>query len=92
MGTNRWRAPQPATPGTGAPHSSEIPYVMDTVGTRYGDALTPEDATVAALTHGYWVAFAKTGRPDGAGLPARSTFTHTRQGSTDRAPDHKLIP
>lgn len=48
----------------GAPHATEIPYVMDTVKARYGEALTVEDQKIASLTHVYWVNFAKTGKPD----------------------------
>jgi para-nitrobenzyl esterase len=53
----------------GAPHATEIPYVFDTVKAKYGAALTPADAQMARLTNSYWVAFAKTGDPNGAGLP-----------------------
>ena len=54
----------------GAPHASEIPFVFDTVKARYGAALTPRDETVAQLTNAYWVAFAKSGNPNGDGRPA----------------------
>ena len=55
---------------TGAPHATEIPYVMNTVATKYGDKLTPADAKIADETNSYWANFAKTGDPNGAGLPA----------------------
>ena len=55
----------------GAPHASEIPYVFDTVGYRKAPVMAAEEAPVATLTHRYWVNFARTGRPDGAGkVPA----------------------
>ncbi len=54
----------------GAPHASEIPYAFDTVAARRGDAVLPEEAAVAALTHRYWVNFAKHGAPGGHGAPA----------------------
>lgn len=55
----------------GAPHASELPYVFDTADLRRDPVKSPADAAVAALTHRYWVNFAKTGRPDGAGaVPA----------------------
>ncbi|MDE2596566.1 MAG: carboxylesterase family protein [Sphingomonadales bacterium] len=55
----------------GAPHASELPYVFDTAGQRRDALDTGKDAAVAALTHRYWVNFARTGRPDGAGdVPA----------------------
>jgi para-nitrobenzyl esterase len=61
----------------GAPHASEIPYVFDTYGapyiamvsrTRSGEA-TAADLAVAKTLQGYWVNFAKTGDPNGPGLP-----------------------
>ena len=54
----------------GAPHATEIPYVFDTVKAKYGEALTPADAAMAQLASAYWVAFAKTGDPNGGGRPA----------------------
>lgn len=57
-----------STPG--APHATEIPYVFDTVEARYGRELTEADRTIARATHAYWVAFARTGRPEPPGLPA----------------------
>ncbi|ESQ91483.1 carboxylesterase [Asticcacaulis sp. AC460] len=54
---------------TGTPHATEIPYVMDTVKEKYGDKLTATDARIADQTNSYWANFAKTGNPNGAGLP-----------------------
>lgn len=55
----------------GAPHASEIPYVFDLAALRLQQLDTGHDAEVAALTHRYWVNFAKTGSPDGeGGVPA----------------------
>lgn len=60
----------------GAPHASEIPYAFDTLARRKGDGPTPAESATASLMHKYWIAFAKTGRPDGlAGLPAWPTAT-----------------
>jgi para-nitrobenzyl esterase len=55
---------------TGAPHGGEIGYVFDTLATGRGGAPTPEDQAVARMAQGYWVHFARTGDPNGAGLPA----------------------
>jgi para-nitrobenzyl esterase len=52
-----------------APHASEIPYVMDTVATKYGVQTSADDQRVAALMHAYWVAFAKSGQPKANSLP-----------------------
>jgi para-nitrobenzyl esterase len=53
----------------GAPHATEIPYVFDTVAARYGKDLTAADAAAAKAMHAYWVGFARTGVPQGAGYP-----------------------
>lgn len=54
----------------GAPHASEIPYVFDLPDLRLQQLDTGHDAEVAALMHRYWVNFAKTGSPEGDGVPA----------------------
>ncbi|AMY11964.1 Fumonisin B1 esterase [Luteitalea pratensis] len=54
----------------GAPHGGEIGYVFGTLMARPGTTLTPEDQAVSRMAQSYWVNFAKTGDPNGAGLPA----------------------
>jgi para-nitrobenzyl esterase len=54
---------------TGAPHATEIPYVFDTVAAKYADKLAQTDAKVARMANTYWANFAKTGDPNGPGLP-----------------------
>ena len=61
----------------GAPHASEIPFVFDTVAVHYGKALTRADEAAARTVHRYWVAFARTGRPEVAGEPPWPEY-HTR--------------
>jgi para-nitrobenzyl esterase len=53
----------------GAPHGGEIGYVFGTLTARPGTTLSPEDLAVARLAQSYWVNFARTGDPNGAGLP-----------------------
>ncbi len=66
-----WTAtPRRATSPFGAPHATEIPFVMDTVSARYADA-TAEDQAVAKITHAYWLNFAKTGDPNGQGADGK---------------------
>jgi len=53
----------------GAPHATEIPFVFDTVAARYTKDLAPADEATAKAALAYWVAFSKTGNPDGEGRP-----------------------
>jgi para-nitrobenzyl esterase len=53
----------------GAPHGGEIAFVFGTLTARPGAALSAEDQEVSRLAQAYWVNFAKTGDPNGAGLP-----------------------
>jgi para-nitrobenzyl esterase len=53
----------------GAAHASEIPYVFDNLRNRNGAALEPKDQEVARMMNTYWANFAKTGDPNGQGLP-----------------------
>ncbi|MGE5199367.1 MAG: carboxylesterase/lipase family protein [Rhodospirillaceae bacterium] len=55
---------------TGAPHGGEIAYVFGTLSSGRGGAPTPEDLEVSRMAQSYWVNFARTGDPNGAGLPA----------------------
>jgi para-nitrobenzyl esterase len=68
----------------GAGHGWEIAYAFDRLtkvdihvppAQQYAEialipAATAEDEAIASAMHAYWVAFAKTGRPDAPGLPA----------------------
>jgi para-nitrobenzyl esterase len=64
----------------GAFHASEIPYVFDTVTAKYGSELAPSDEAIAKQANAYWLNFAKTGDPNGSGLPHWSAY----HAATDR--------
>ncbi len=53
----------------GAGHASEIAYVFDNLRNRNGAIVDPKDKEVAKIMNTYWTNFAKTGNPNGGGLP-----------------------
>jgi para-nitrobenzyl esterase len=53
----------------GAAHASEISYVFDNLRDRTRVTVTEKDKEVAQLMNTYWANFAKTGDPNGKGLP-----------------------
>jgi para-nitrobenzyl esterase len=54
---------------SGAPHGAEINLIFANEGrvSMFGEG--PADAAMADLMHDYWIAFAKTGDPNGGGRP-----------------------
>jgi len=56
-------------PGSYAFHSDDIEYVFGTLDTRPGAVWRPEDRKLSEEIMAYWTNFAKTGDPNGAGLP-----------------------
>ncbi len=54
---------------TGAPHGGEIAFVFGTLAPGPGAATSPEDLAVSGMAQSYWVNFARTGDPNGPGLP-----------------------
>jgi len=66
----------------GARHASELVYVFDTPGSRTTRTQPPSevadaDRKVAKQMNTYWLNFAKTGDPNGAGLPRWSAYGGT---------------
>jgi para-nitrobenzyl esterase len=56
-------------PGTFAFHSDDIEYVFGTLDTRPGWTVRPEDRKLSDEMMSYWTNFARSGDPNGPGLP-----------------------
>jgi para-nitrobenzyl esterase len=50
-------------------HSDELEYVFGTLNARAGAVWRPEDQRLSDQIVGYWTNFARSGDPNGAGLP-----------------------
>lgn len=53
----------------GASHASEISFVFDDLKDSDWATYTPKDKEIAKVMNAYWVNFARTGNPNGIGLP-----------------------
>ena len=62
-------------PGTFAFHSDDIEYVFGTLDTRPGWTPSAADRTLSDQMMTYWTNFAKTGDPNGQGLPPWPKYT-----------------
>jgi para-nitrobenzyl esterase len=75
----------------GTPHGGEIAFVFGTLGTGgFGPPPPPpttEDQAVSRMTQSYWVNFARTGDPNGAGLPAWPRYDPGKDLIFDFHPD-----
>lgn len=81
----------PSSP-EGAAHAAEIRYIFGTLHTQ-GEP-RPEDLDMASLIRSYWVNFARTGDPNGAGLPQWPAFRTDapRAMVFDEEPDAETLP
>jgi carboxylesterase type B len=75
----------------GDPHGGEIAFVFGTLGIGgFGPPPpppTPQDQAVSQMAQSYWVNFAKTGDPNGAGLPTWPRYDPRKDLIFDFHPD-----
>ena len=76
----------------GAGHGSEVPYVFNTLNTRRGATEpSPEEEKLALMMNSYWANFAKTGNPNGDGLPVWPVYNTQKEEILDIEPDGKPV-
>jgi para-nitrobenzyl esterase len=57
---------------------SEIGYVFNNLRSWNGSVITAGDSALARMMNTYWTNFAKTGNPNGGGLPNWSVFDSSK--------------
>jgi para-nitrobenzyl esterase len=65
-------------PAANAFHSDDIEYVFGTLDTRPGAVWRAEDRKLSDTMMSYWANFARTGDPNGPGLPAWPKYANDR--------------
>jgi para-nitrobenzyl esterase len=75
----------------GPGHGTDISFVFDNLRVPQGGTAAPEDKEVARIMNGYWVNFAKTGNPNGDGLPLWPLYNPNTNQILDVQPDGKPV-
>lgn len=75
----------------GPGHGTDISFVFDNLNERPGSTPSPEDKEVARMMNAYWVNFAKTGNPNGNGLPEWPVYSPKTNKILNIQPDGKPV-
>lgn len=80
----------------GADHATELPYLFNTLDDRYGKDVTDKDREMTRIFHSYLANFAKSGNPNGEGLPNWTQYDPTKSNlmmfASDNAPVMEIDP
>ena len=87
---------RPASTSEGAIHAAELAYVFRNLGALPGapSPPLPEDVALSDLMSSYWVNFARSGNPNGSGLPVWHAFDEKGMKTlvVDQAPSARPLP
>ncbi len=76
----------------GAGHGSEVDYVFNTLSARRGGVpVSQEEQELANIMNSYWVNFAKSANPNGAGLPVWPAYNLQDEKILDIQADGKPV-
>jgi len=75
----------------GPGHGTDISFVFDNLRVPEGGTADPLDMEVARIMNGYWVNFARTGNPNGDGLPVWPLYNPKTNQILDLQPDGKAV-
>ncbi len=81
----------PGEPNFGAFHSSEFAYALHTL-KKWDKPFTEIDYNLENIMSSYWVNFAKTGNPNGEGLPVWSQFNRENPQVVEFGDEVKQTP
>jgi len=75
-------------------HGSDVPYAFQTLGPGPQGAPKPEDVKLSDMISSYWVHFARSGDPNGPGLPVWPAFSESDQQAMvfDASPGARPVP
>ena len=84
----------PNSPDGGSGHGSDVPYAFQTLGGGPAGEPKAEDLKLSDMISSYWVNFAKSGDPNGPGLPEWPAFKMDDQKAMvfDTAPGARPVP
>jgi para-nitrobenzyl esterase len=83
----------PDNPDGGSGHGSDVPYAFQTLGGPMGEP-KQEDLKLSDMISTYWINFAKSGDPNGPGLPEWPAFSENDQKVMvfDETPGSRPLP